>query len=265
MRFRVSVFNENTLSEVWHIHISQALFWAVLTAGMLITFVLFAFIIWITPLKNYLPGYNEDIRQNLIVETARIDSLQREMYLQKQYMSMIRDVVSGDVEKDSLQSYDSVAILQREVLQAEYSSATQEFLQQYEEKDHSFLNLFDGQTQTVTYTLFRPVAGVVVRSFSLEDQHYSVEVQAPKKEPVVAVLTGTVVFVNREATGLCNLLLQHDGEYVSVYRHVELPNVRVGAVVRAGEILGVATEDIPLEFEIWLQGSPLDPESIITW
>lgn len=265
MRFRVSIFNENTLSEVWHIHISQAVFWSALTIGLLVTFVLFALIIWVTPLKNYLPGYNEGIRQDLIGETARIDSLQREMYLQKQYMGMIRDVVAGDVEKDSLQSYDSVAVMQREMLQAEYSKATQEFLQQYEEKDRSFLSMFEGQTQTVSYTLFRPVSGVILHPYMPDEGVFSVGIQTPAKEPVAAVLTGTVIYLTHEIPNGYTVMLQHDGGYVSVYKHLMRADIRVGALQRAGDIIGVAAEDMPLEFEIWLQGSALDPQSLISW
>lgn len=265
VRYRVSLFNEEKLSEVWHIHISRASFWAAVMGAMLLTFFLFALIIWFTPLKGYLPGFNATVREDLIQETARVDSLNREMQLQIQYMSVIRDVIAGNIETDSVHSLDSLSMVEKEELQAAYSAATEEFRQQYEERDKDYLMLFDEHGAAPTVTLFRPVTGLIQSSQNEGEGRLGVEVQTAQNAPIVAVLSGTVVYCDYNVNTAWTLVLQHDGDYTSVYTHVAKPLRTRGMHVQPGEVIGLASANHCVGFELWQKGNALNPETVILW
>jgi lipoprotein NlpD len=63
-KYRISVLDERTLTE--HLHVQLNGWIAIVVAAMLflLTLGLFSLVILYTPVKNYLPGYSEDIRHN---------------------------------------------------------------------------------------------------------------------------------------------------------------------------------------------------------
>jgi hypothetical protein len=88
-----------------------------------------------TPIRNILPGYSESIRQQLVQESARVDSLQASLTLQRQYLDVIKQLTAGDIQSDSVQPLDSIQIVQGIQLLETRDAATEEFLAQYEQKE----------------------------------------------------------------------------------------------------------------------------------
>ena len=263
-KHRISVLDENTWTEQWSAHLSG---WGaiVLLAGMfLLTLGLFSLVILYTPIRNYLPGYSENIRQQLVTESARVDSIQTSLDMQRQYLGVIKQVVAGEVQSDTVQSLDSMQLIMREQLLEAKSEATAEFIAQYEEKEKDNLQLFDVQNTTPMLTFFRPAHGVVIEPFSMEDRHYGVAVQTPKHENITSVLAGTVVFVNYEIGNTYTVMVQHT-TYLSVYRQVEKVLKPVGSNVQAGESIAIAADEKPLWFELWQNGKAVNPEEVIAF
>ena len=150
-KYRISVLSEDTLTERWHLHLS---WWGaiVLLAVLFITaFALFYLAILYTPIKSYLPGYSENIRQQLIEESARLDSLGTSLEMQRQYLNVIKQVVAGEVESDTVQSLDSMQIIMREQLLEAKNEATEEFIAQYEAKEKNNMQLFEDIHNLSTY------------------------------------------------------------------------------------------------------------------
>mgnify|MGYP006969170650 FL=1 len=135
VKYRVSVLDELTLSERWHFRLNGwgAIVWIAIL--FLLALALFSLLILYTPIRNYLPGYSENIRQQLMVESARLDSMGTSLELQRQYLNVIKQVVAGEVESDTVQSLDSMQIIMREQLLEAKSEATAEFIAQYEAKE----------------------------------------------------------------------------------------------------------------------------------
>ncbi len=262
-KFRVSVVNENTLGEVWHFRLSRIGMFLWIVFLSLLSFALFALLIWYTPLRSYLPGYNENIRQQLISETVRVDSLESKLALQTEYLDMIRNVVSGEVETDSVRPLDSLSIQKPEQLLETRSAITDEFMAQYEEKEKDNLSLFDVQSSTPVYTLFRPVRGMVEQKFSMHDKTYAISIRTTKGEVVASVLTGTVVYEAHSLEYEWEVIVQHEGEYLSVYRNVKNLKKHVGESLQAGEILATVADNNIMLFELWQRGNPVNPEEVI--
>jgi murein DD-endopeptidase MepM/ murein hydrolase activator NlpD len=262
-RYRISVLDEETLTD--HLHIRLSGWGAIVLTAMLfvLTLVLFSLVILYTPVKNYLPGYSEDIRQQLIAETARVDSIGTSLELQRQYLNIIKQVVAGEVHTDTVQSLDSMYIITREQLLEAKNEATAEFIAQYEAKEKDNLQLFYVTNTTPVLSFFLPAHGVILQRFSELENRYGVLIQTPENENVTSVLAGTVVHVNYEIGNTYTMMVQHSN-YLSVYRNMHRVLKRVGDAVRVGESIAIVGEQ-PLWFELWQDGKPINPEEVIAF
>lgn len=265
-KYRVSVLNENTLNEAWHTHLSRRslFFWVLLM--FLLSFVVFAALIWFTPVKNYLPGYNEDIRHELIVQMERVDSLNDRLRLQTEYLSTMRAVIAGDVVSDSVKPLDSLVLQRRESLLEDQSPAMLDFLSRYEEKERDNLTVFLSTSSVRKTVLFPPAHGVVEVPFDRQKKHYSVALRTPKNENVMAVLSGTVIDITYTLENNWQMVVQHEGDYVSIYRNVQRVFKKQGDFVQAGETVALMTDNQRLLlFELWQNGTPIDPAEVIAF
>ena len=263
-KYRLSIMNEDTFSEIWHTRLSRMSVFVIFTLLFFGTLGLYSVLIFYTPIRNVLPGYSESIRQRLIDESERVDSLGTMLELQTQYLSVIRDVVAGEVKSDTVQSLDSMQIVMRERLLEAKSEATADFIAQYEEKERDNLQFFDVRQVVPTITFFRPAHGVVLAHFGAEEAPVGITIQTPRNENVTAVLAGTVVHVVYELNDTYAVFVQHQN-YLSVYGNVGKVLKNVGDKVQAGESVAIVADDKPLYFELWQNGSAVNPEEVIVF
>ena len=263
-KYRLSVLHEDTLAESWHVRLSWLGALTITTLMFLLTVGLLSALIIYTPIRHILPGYSEDLRQQLVSATERMDSLQNEMALQHNYLDLIKLIMSGEVATDTIQPLDSIEVVMREQLLEAKNEATQEFMAQYEEKEKNSFQLFDIQQNTPVYTLFRPASGVVVRHYNPQSGDFGIDIKTPDNENITAVLAGVVVYVNYEIDNTYTLMLQHSS-YISVYRHAGRVMKKTGDAVKAGESIALASKEFPLSFELWQNGKNINPEEVIVF
>ncbi len=264
VKYRISVVNENTLNETGHFHISRLGMFTYAIGLLLFAFIIFILLFLLTPLKNYLPGYNENIRQELIIATEQIDSLTHKVAVQSHYVNAIRDIVSGEVSTDTIETLDSLTLITREKLLEEKSALIEDFKTDYEQKEKSYLTLFDVVSSTPTYTLFRPAKGLIERPFD-DQKNLGIWIRTSEHEPITSVLAGTVIMANRTLDSEWIIMVQHAGDYLSIYKNAKQLLRKVGDVVQAGETLGIAHNQKPLYFELWQGGKPVNPEEVIAF
>jgi murein DD-endopeptidase MepM/ murein hydrolase activator NlpD len=104
-----------------------------------------------------------------------------------------------------------------------------------------------------------PVGGDSYVSQYFWSGHHAVDIAAPYGTPVYAAVSGTVVYAGwRSYTGGGNVIWVKEGSKLyTTYNHLSSWNVRVGQVIRAGQVIGhVGTSGVAtgphLHFEVWL-------------
>jgi len=84
-------------------------------------------------------------------------------------------------------------------------------------------------------------------------------------------LDGTVLFVGYTSDYGYVIQIQHNNDYISVYKYNTESLTKQGNKVKAGEVIGMigksrATEGLPhLYFELWHKGVALNPEQYIVF
>jgi len=268
IRRRVSVMDDQTLKELWSFRLSSLGLVIVITLLVAITLAGLSIAIVYTPVRNILPGYNQNLREELMNESQRLDSLQNTLDLQRQYLSVIRDITAGEVSTDTIGTLDSMQLVFQEQLMEAKREATEEFVEQYEQKEKDNMGLFDVQDVQPVVTLFRPAHGVVVQTppspIGKGDVYRGVRIQTPDKENITAVLAGTIVYINYDVDNTYTVVMQH-ASYVSVYHGLGVISKAVGTNLKAGETIGVIGKNGLLDFELWKEGEAINPEEVINF
>lgn len=268
-KYRVSILNENTLEEAWHARLSRFSVFVWTCVFFLITFTILALLIFFTPIKRYLPGFEDaSVREVVTNELMRVDSLQSALDIQNEYITVMRSLLSGEIQADSITSIDSLTLIQRERISLEKSQAEQEFCAKVEEKD--LFNLTQSTAVTSQYVFFRPVRGVISASFDPLNNQFGIVLATAPDEIVMSVLSGTVVSTEFTLENGWVIAVQHEDDYLSVYKNNSRLLKAKGESVRAGEAIAQVGESeepsgVRFEFELWKKGVPVNPEEVIAY
>ena len=271
-KYKLTITNENTLEEIVGIHVSKLNGVSVQLSAVTVLFLKASLIIAFTPLRNYLPGYmNSEVREQVVLNALRADSLQWVLERQRMYIMNIQDIISGNVKVDSVQSIDSLTIVRSEELM-ERTQAEDEFRKQYEETERYNLTTIDNASVVTGLVFFRPTRGMISSEFDANAKHFGIDIAASPNESVLATLDGTVILATYTAETGYVIQLQHGQNLVSVYKHCGSLLKKVGDTVKAGEAIalvgktGEKTTGGPhLHFELWNRGRALDPSKYIVF
>ena len=269
-RYHVSVVNEDEQKEVIGTRISRLY---VLLFILLIGFI--GGFVGNRISRNSSQPYSADsdykLRQTVIDDALRIDSLLDIMDIRNKYISNIQDIIAGRFNPDTVTVNDSLSA-KRSVELMEPTSREEEFVRQFEEAERYNITSQSVPMQDIsTLSLFRPTQGIVASGFNTLESHLGVDIAASPNQSVVAVLDGTVLVSSLTAETGYTICVVHPGELVSVYRHCESLLRKAGEKVRQGEVIalvgknagGGETPGSHLHFELWYQGQPIDPEKYI--
>lgn len=269
-KYRLVILNESTFEEKISFKLSRLNVFVTGSLCIIGLIALTTLLIAFTPLREYIPGYSSTRLKKQATElTYQTDSLVRVLNNSNRYLDNIRMVLKGDIEnnvvnRDSLReqfkldpsSIDLTPIRQDSLLRAEVA---------LEDK----YNLFERSGVKTDLVLFPPVSGTLTQEFDLKKRHYAVDVVAPRETPVKATANGMVIFAEWTADTGHVIILEHENGLISVYKHNGSLNKSQGDIVRAGEVIaavgntGNLTTGPHLHFEIWQNGTPLNPQNFI--
>lgn len=269
-KYRVSILNENTLEESWHVRLSRFSVFMFGSAFVFLTFILLTILIFTTPISRYLPGYGDSGNRSKIIQSSmQADSLVRQIELQRGYVDILKEIITGNIKPDSIASLDSVELKEKAKVFLEKSNQEKKFVEKYEEEEKYNLASIDAKPNENMYVFFRPTRGVISRSFNLAEQQFGINLITSSNESVVSVLGGTVVYVAFTFDFGWVIQVQHENNYLSVYKNNTRLLKKVGDEVKAGESIAITGDATgkntgsQFYFELWKQGKAVNPEDVI--
>ena len=269
-KYRLVILNEDTFEERFAIKLTRLNVF-ILTSLSAISLVFFTILlIAFTPLREYIPGYSSaKLKKQATTLNYKTDSLVNELELNKRYYASIRKVLTGDVA--SLE-FDRDSILQATksdigVIQVT-TNKEDSLLREKVDKEDKY-NLFESSQNQSNYVLFPPVNGTISEGYNLEEKHYAVDVVVAANTPVKATADGTVIFAEWTVETGYVVIIEHNQELISVYKHNTTITKAQGDLVKAGEVIAMSgnTGELStgphLHFELWSKGYPVNPTNII--
>ena len=270
-KYKLTITNENTLEEVVGIRVSKLNGLSVLLSALGVLFLITGSIVAFTPLRNYLPGYmNSEVRSQVVENALRVDSLQQLVARQNLYVMNIQDIFSGKVSVDTVQSIDSLTNMRHDSLM-EHSQREEAFRRQYEETEKYNLTTITAQPEVDGLIFYRPTRGMISSRFEADKKHYGTDIAANPNESVLATLDGTVILSTYTADTGYLIQVQHNQDFISVYKHCGSLLKQAGDKVQGGEAIalvgnsGTLTTGPHLHFELWHKGRAVNPEKYIVF
>lgn len=269
-KYRVSVLNENTLDESWHIRLSRMSVFIYGSIFVFLTFIILTILIFATPVSRYLPGYGDAGNRSKIIQNSMIiDSLTNQMNLQEGYLGLLKQIINGSIKPDSIATLDSAGLKERAQAFIEKSRKEKLFDEKFEKEEKYNLSSIETKPNENMYVFFRPTKGVISSSFDIEEQQYGIYIITAPNENVMSVLAGTVVYAAFTFDYGWVIEIQHENNYLSIYKNNTRLLKKVGDEVKAGESIAITgdpkgkKDGSQFYFELWKQGKPVNPEDVI--
>jgi len=271
-KYRFIVYNDYTFEEVWQLKLSKMNVFIILGSSVVFLIVLTTILIAFTHLREFIPGYPDgNMRRNIIINAYRLDSLERELEIRDQYFVNLNNIISGK-EPNDFQSIQDTSMDYSEII---FTRSLEDSLLRLEIEMEEQYNLSVGEENRSEDNLssihfFAPIKGMVTSPYNPAESHFGTDIVGSPNSVVSATLDGTVVLATWTMETGYVIQIQHNNNLISVYKHNAELLKEVGAIVKAGESIAIVgssgelfTTGPHLHFELWLNGSPLDPEKYV--
>jgi len=271
-KYKVIVSDEETFEEIISLKTNNFQLFLFAFLYTIFVVILTTTIIFFTQVREYVPGYpSSDLLLSAAKITVKADSLERELALNAQFLSAIESVLRGDPNQTAQTIQDDTLIKNDlEVAQIVATIPQDSILRAYVENQDKF-NLTRNQLLIDSKSYYSPVKGVVTDRFDIEKNHFAVDVSVDIGTPVKAILAGTVLFSEWSVETGHVILIDHGENLISVYKHNSKILKSQNETVQAGEVIAFSGEEGALSsgphlhFEIWKNGLPIDPETILSF
>lgn len=271
-RYRLVILNDETFEERISFNINKLNIALVVAVVSLLLVALTSVLIAFTPLREYVPGYTTAAVKNKATDLVyEVDSLETELEQTKRYFESVQNVLLGkvsasEIKRDSLITQDTSKLKDLDLAPSEADSLLRK---EVEEKDK--YNLLPEAVSNTDFTLFAPVRGTISRNFQAKKKHYGIDVNAKEGSPIKAVRDGTVIFSEWTVETGNVIILEHQYNLISVYKHNKNLLKKQGDLVKSGEVIarlgntGELSDGAHLHFELWSDGYPVNPEDYINF
>jgi murein DD-endopeptidase MepM/ murein hydrolase activator NlpD len=200
----------------------------------------------------------------------KTDSLEKQLDAKSLFLASIKNVVSGEIDAEALDADKPLSeITPPEII----DSLSKEEVKLREMMENQNLDIQAGLSSEESLfqrlNFFTPVRGIITQRFNANIKHYAVDIATAENESVKATLDGTVIQATYSIETGYVLVLQHNNNLISAYKHNSSLLKKVGTFVRAGEGIAIAGDSGELSngphlhFEIWYNGTPVNPEDLI--
>ncbi len=267
-KFRFVILNDDTFEEVLTLKLSPLNIFTFSVFAILFTIGITTVVIAFTPLRELVPGYaSSRLRRESIDLALKADSLEASVRANEKYISGIQRILNGEIIDSVLTELQNESDSLAEVVISSPSAEDSAFRQWVEEENEFALD--QNAPELDIPQLYAPIDGLLTSKFNQGNGHYAVDIAAPKNTPIKSCYEGTVIYSDWSSENGHTILIQHENNLISAYKHNSAILKSVGDFVRSGEaiaIIGNSGENSTgphLHFELWFDGYAINPEEYI--
>ena len=268
--YKVVVSSEDTFEEKFAFKASKINAFVLMLVYSVILISFTISIVFFTQLRELVPGYSSsDLLNRAIYLTQKTDSLERQIEVNNKFYKSIEDVLSG--KTDELIQRDDIPIdssLNEIGFFSISPNSEDSILRNYVETQDKF-NLTKNELVIENKMFFSPIKGDITQTFNFEENHFAIDIAADIGTPVKSILDGKILFSEWSVDTGHVIIVDHGDNIVSVYKHNSKSLKEQNDFVQAGEVIaysgnqGSLSSGPHLHFELWKNGTPIDPEPLL--
>lgn len=268
-QYRMVIINDDTFEERFSLKLSRLNVFVLGGVFSVFLILITALFIAFSPIKEFIPGYaSDELRNKALKATLKADSISVELAQLREFTRVIQPILTGEISADKLDTIQLETVpkvISDSLLKA--SKADLIYREKIESKDRfPILN----KNKTILKNIFyAPISGTISQGFDLKAKHFAIDIVAKVGTAVKATEDGTVIFSGWTTDTGYVLIIKHSNNYISVYKHNGSLLKEQGDIVKAGEAIatlgstGELTTGPHLHFEIWSDGYPVNPTTLI--
>ena len=270
--YKVVVSSEDTFEERLSFSTNKFNVFLVLSLYSIILIAFTISVVFFTQIREMVPGYSSsDLLTQAIYLTKKTDSLEKELELNNTFYKSIENVLSGKTEqiiyKDTLALSNEKDNID---FQAVLTNAEDSILRKYVEQEDKF-NLTKNELVIENKMFVSPVKGQITQKFDPLNNHFALDILVDTGTPVKSILEGKVIFSEWSVDTGHVLIIDHGDNIISVYKHNSKVLKTQNNFVKAGEVIaysgnqGTLSTGPHLHFELWKNGTPINPEPLFNF
>jgi len=274
-RYRLVVMNDETYEEKASFNLRPLNVFVTAGLGVILLIILTTFLIAFTPLREYIPGYADLKTQRRVFNLVlRTDSMEKALAARDLYITNIRNVINGTAGMDT-SGISPVGTAKYDTIHKLHKSQEDSLLrQEIESRDQYSLAISDNGSlvnSIKSFLFFPPLKGTVTNRFDPVTRHYGTDIVSKPDEVIKATLDGTVLLANFTSETGWVIGIQHSNNLFSWYKHNSALLKKVGDFVKAGEVVAVIgnsgelSSGPHLHFELWFNGTAVDPQKYVSF
>jgi murein DD-endopeptidase MepM/ murein hydrolase activator NlpD len=251
-KYQLNLTNKDSFAEIYSTQVTKGKFILSVLGALLLVFIFAFCVISFTSIKRMVPGFESD-------------EMHQELLTMKQKLTIMEFEIAGKI--DYANHLDSIF----DVLKADDKAPVKldTLFSQSKQKasiatSHQTISLFN-------YHFYKPITGIVSQKFNVKDKHYGIDIVSKKNETVKAALSGKIIVANWTLDEGNVIGIQHQDNLITFYKHNSVLLKRKGDLVKSGEVIAIVgnsgelSSGPHLHFEIWQNGTPLNPLDVISF
>ena len=268
-KYRLVVLNENTFEERFSLKLSRLNvfvlggFFSILLVILTIIFIAF------TPIKEYIPGYeSSQLKAEAVKLTFDAEALKQKLTILENYTIALQPVLTGKISSEEI---DSLQIQARQFVidESQLDASKEDSLFREKVDRETRFTLLKNTKSSIKIVFFAPLKGNISQEFDANSKHFAIDIASKKGNPIKAAADGTVIFSGWSVDTGYVIILKHNKDFISVYKHNGNLLKQQGDFVKSGEVIasvgstGELTTGPHLHFELWKGGYAINPTNFI--
>lgn len=277
VKYRLVIRDDESLEEKFTFRLTRLNVFVLAGIISIVLIIFTTFLIAFTPLREYIPGYADVHLGKRVYElTLLTDSLEHVIRSNDRYLSNLRRIMLGEfpvdfhpTERDTVINRHLTSAQQRKEADSLLRIEIETNLQQFTQRGTG--DRLPRQSTSEIITFFTPLKGIITSPFNPPEGHFGVDIVAKDNEAIKATLDGVVILASWTIDTGYVIALQHQRNYISIYKHNSVLLKKEGDFVRAGDPIaiigetGYLTTGPHLHFELWFNGNPVNPKDYMTF
>jgi len=269
-KYRFVIMTDSSFEEKLSFRLSRLNGFAFAGIFVFVCFFSALLLIAYTPLSEYVPGKSSsEVQKNLIELSLKSDSLEGILLNRALYLKNINNIISGNELITPTESNSPASEKEDEII---FEKSKEDSLLRLVVEAEDKSSIYVKSVSDNNYPLFfTPISGLISDAYNSKIKHFGVDLVGKEKSRISSVLDGTVIISHWTSETGYVIAIQHENDYISLYKHNSLLLKEVGEIVTAGEhvaVIGSSGElssGPHLHFELWRKGAPVNPEDYISF
>jgi len=268
-KYRFVIMTDSSFEEKLSLTLSRLNIFAFAGVFVFICFFSALLLIAYTPLSEYVPGKSSsEVQKNLIELSLKSDSLEGRLLNRMVYLENINNIIGGNELITPTESNHFAFEKENKII---FEKSKADSLLRLSVEMESKGSIYVKSVSNDNLLFFTPLSGVISDVYNSKIKHFGVDLVAKDKSRISGVLDGTVIVSHWALETGYVIAIQHENNYVSLYKHNSLLLKEVGDFVNAGDHIaiignsGELSSGPHLHFELWHKGAPVNPEDYISF